>query len=54
MASVADIKFEIEVQLEQQLGCLPLPFPGMDSTIRFQQLITTEELSMRLSEPARR
>lgn len=38
MASVADIKFDIEFHLEQQVGCLPLPFPGMDSTICDKQL----------------
>lgn len=31
VASVDDIKFDIEVQLEQQYGAVPLPFPGMDS-----------------------
>lgn len=31
VASVDDIKFDIELQLEQQYGAAPLPFPGMDS-----------------------
>lgn len=31
VASVDDIKFDIENQLEQQYGAVPLPFPGMDS-----------------------
>lgn len=33
VASVADLKFEIEAQLYNQVGVQPLPFPGMDSTI---------------------
>ena len=31
VAPIANIKFDIEVALEQQLGAQPLPFPGMDS-----------------------
>lgn len=31
VANVADIKFDVEIALERQLGALPLPFPGMDS-----------------------
>ncbi len=31
IASVKDIKFDIETCLEQQIGIQPLPFPGMDS-----------------------
>ena len=34
IASVADIYFDIEFQLANQVGCQPLPFPGMDSTVR--------------------
>ena len=33
VASVADLKFDIELQLYNQVGVQPLPFPGMDSTI---------------------
>lgn len=31
IANVDDIRFDIEVALEEQLGLQPLPFPGMDS-----------------------
>ncbi len=31
VAPVYNITFDIEVALDQQLGALPLPFPGMDS-----------------------
>lgn len=31
VASVDNIRFDIEIALEQQHGALPLPFPGMDS-----------------------
>lgn len=31
VAPVSDIKFDIEFALDQQIGSLPLPFPGMDS-----------------------
>jgi cleavage and polyadenylation specificity factor subunit 4 len=31
IAPINNIKFDIEVALEQQLGAQPLPFPGMDS-----------------------
>ncbi|CAH1795653.1 unnamed protein product [Owenia fusiformis] len=30
VADVGNIKFDIEIALEQQLGVQPLPFPGMD------------------------
>lgn len=33
VASVENIKFDIEVALEQQIGSLPLPFPRMDKSI---------------------
>jgi len=36
VASVADLKFEIEAQMYNQVGVQPLPFPGMDSTIQTQ------------------
>lgn len=31
VASVDNIKFDIDYALEEQYGALPLPFPGMDS-----------------------
>lgn len=31
IASVKDIKFDIETYIEHQVGIQPLPFPGMDS-----------------------
>lgn len=31
IANVDDIKFDIEIALEEQRGLQPLPFPGMDS-----------------------
>ena len=31
VSNVNNVKFDIEVALEQQLGAQPLPFPGMDS-----------------------
>ena len=34
VANVDNVKFDIEVALEQQLGAQPLPFPGMDSKFR--------------------
>ncbi|KAK7573907.1 hypothetical protein V9T40_011098 [Parthenolecanium corni] len=33
VASLEDIKFDIETALEEQHGALPLPFPGMDKSI---------------------
>lgn len=32
VASVADLKFDIELQLYNQVGVQPLPFPGMDKS----------------------
>eukprot|EP00794_Sanderia_malayensis_P009278 gene9278-10256_t len=32
IASVKDIKFDIETFIEQQIGIQPLPFPGMDKS----------------------
>lgn len=32
IANVEDIKFDIEIALDEQYGALPLPFQGMDST----------------------
>ena len=31
VGNVINIKFDVEVALEEQLGAQPLPFPGMDS-----------------------
>ena len=31
IANVDNIRFDIEVALEMQIGIQPLPFPGMDS-----------------------
>lgn len=33
VANVDNIKFEIESQLDEQYGILPLPFAGMDSKL---------------------
>uniref|UniRef100_A0A0V0GCH4 Cleavage and polyadenylation specificity factor subunit 4 n=1 Tax=Triatoma dimidiata TaxID=72491 RepID=A0A0V0GCH4_TRIDM len=33
VANVENIKFDIEIALEEQHGALPLPFPGMDKSI---------------------
>jgi len=46
VASVADLKFEIEAQMYNQVGVQPLPFPGMDSTI--QTLLDCHSLSFAL------
>lgn len=35
VANVDNVKFDIEVALEQQLGAQPLPFVGMDSKTFF-------------------
>ncbi|XP_002734616.1 cleavage and polyadenylation specificity factor subunit 4-like [Saccoglossus kowalevskii] len=32
VSNVSNIKFDIELALEQQLGSIPLPFPGMDKS----------------------
>lgn len=32
IAPITNIKFDIEIALEQQLGAQPLPFPGMDKS----------------------
>ena len=47
VASVADLKFEMELQLYNQVGVQPLPFPGMDSTIH-NKLINNFEISLRI------
>ena len=31
ISNIDDIRFDIEVALEEQIGIQPLPFPGMDS-----------------------
>lgn len=33
VGNVENIKFDIEISLEEQHGSLPLPFPGMDSKL---------------------
>ena len=49
VASVADLKFEIELQLYNQVGVQPLPFPGMDSTIHNQLMaLNNFEITKRL------
>ena len=35
IANVDNIRFDIEVALEMQIGIQPLPFPGMDSMYFF-------------------
>lgn len=35
VASVENMKFNIEIALEEQHGALPLPFSGMDSKYSF-------------------
>ena len=45
VASVADLKFEIEAQMYNQVGVQPLPFPGMDSTIQTLALLAIYSLS---------
>jgi len=37
VANAEDIRFDIELALEQQLGAQPLPFPGMDSKCVFSR-----------------
>jgi cleavage and polyadenylation specificity factor subunit 4 len=41
VANVDNMKFDIEVALEEQYGALPLPFAGMDSKLVFNVLIHT-------------
>jgi hypothetical protein len=33
VANVDNMKFDIEIALEEQYGALPLPFAGMDSKL---------------------
>lgn len=35
IANVDNVVFDIEHQLETQIGCQNLPFPGMDSKLPF-------------------
>lgn len=35
VAGVSDIILDIEYQLKHQIGCQPLPFPGMDSKLLY-------------------
>ena len=50
VASVEHIQFDIEIELDQQYGALPLPFPGMDSklikNIVFKYSVSFEVLAM--------
>jgi hypothetical protein len=41
VANVDNIKFDIEVALEEQYGALPLPFAGMDSKYPFSVILTS-------------
>jgi hypothetical protein len=41
VANVDNIKFDIEVALEEQYGALPLPFAGMDSKYLFNVIKTS-------------
>jgi len=41
VANVDNIKFDIEVALEEQYGALPLPFAGMDSKYPFTVILTS-------------
>lgn len=41
VANVDNIKFDIEVALEEQYGALPLPFAGMDSKYLFSVMLTS-------------
>lgn len=40
VANVDNMKFDIEVALEEQYGALPLPFAGMDSKLLFNVVLT--------------
>jgi len=39
VANVDNIKFDIEIALEEQYGALPLPFAGMDSKYLFSVIL---------------
>lgn len=39
LTDVGNIKFDIEVALDEQYGALPLPFAGMDSKLMFRFLV---------------
>lgn len=39
VANVDNIKFDIEIALEEQYGALPLPFTGMDSKYPFSVIL---------------
>ena len=34
VANVDNVKFDLEEQIENQVGCQPMPFPGMDSELK--------------------
>lgn len=46
VGSVDNIKFDIEIALEEQHGSEPLPFPGMDSELLEYCVITVVRLSI--------
>lgn len=48
VASVNDVKFEIEIELEEQYGALPLPFAGMDSKYLFVGILTRKNKNLYL------
>lgn len=49
VANVDDVKFDIEVALDQQYGALPLPFPGMDSKFfNIKNLLVITKFSCRI------
>lgn len=44
VAPISNVKFDIEVALEQQLGAQPLPFPGMDSNETLHYISTLSRI----------
>jgi len=38
VAGFDDIKFNVEIALDEQHGALPLPFNGMDSKLLFKHI----------------
>jgi hypothetical protein len=41
VANVDNVKFDIEIALEEQYGALPLPFAGMDSKYLLDVILTS-------------
>lgn len=39
VANVDNMRFDIEIALDEQYGALPLPFTGMDSTWSFLYIL---------------